>query len=136
MKKVIGYTRVSTNKQSEKGYSMKSQKIQIEDFCKRNDLILVGVLTDGGVSGSNNKQSTNYQHDTRHRRYPSDSNISTNRSSTSTAHQQSQDTTTQTTTRTNKNTKTAGATTRTQATTETTTAPTATNSSRNSYRTR
>lgn len=61
MKKVIGYTRVSTNKQSEKGYSMKSQKIQIEDFCKRNDLILVGVLTDGGVSGSNNKQSTNYQ---------------------------------------------------------------------------
>jgi site-specific DNA recombinase len=61
MKKVIGYTRVSTLKQVENGYSMKSQKIQIEDYCKRNDLILVGVLTDGGVSGGSNKQSTNYQ---------------------------------------------------------------------------
>ena len=61
MKKVIGYTRVSTLKQVENGYSMKSQKIQIEDYCKRNDLILVGILTDGGVSGGSNKQSKNYQ---------------------------------------------------------------------------
>ena len=43
MKKVIGYTRVSTLKQVENGYSMKSQKIQIEDYCKRNDLLLIGV---------------------------------------------------------------------------------------------
>jgi len=61
MKKVIGYTRVSTLKQVENGYSMKSQKIQIEDYCKRNDLLLIGVLTDGGVSGGSNKQSKNYQ---------------------------------------------------------------------------
>jgi site-specific DNA recombinase len=60
MKKVIGYTRVSTLKQVENGYSIKSQKIQIEDYCKRNDLLLVGVLTDGGVSGGSNKGSQNY----------------------------------------------------------------------------
>ena len=60
MKKVIGYTRVSTLKQVENGYSIKSQKIQIEDYCKRNDLVLVGVLTDGGVSGGSNKGSQNY----------------------------------------------------------------------------
>lgn len=60
MKKVIGYTRVSTLKQVENGYSIKSQKIQIEDYCKRNDLVLVGVLTDGGVSGGSNKNSKNY----------------------------------------------------------------------------
>ena len=61
MKKVIGYTRVSTNKQVEEGYSMKSQKIQIQDFCKRKGLILIGVLTDGGVSGGSNKNSKNYK---------------------------------------------------------------------------
>ncbi len=60
MKKVIGYTRVSTLKQVENGYSIKSQKIQIEDYCQRNDLLLVGVLTDGGVSGGSNKGSQNY----------------------------------------------------------------------------
>ena len=61
MKNVIGYVRVSTLKQVENGYSIKSQKIQIEDYCKRNDLILVGILVDGGVSGKNNKQSKNYK---------------------------------------------------------------------------
>ena len=61
MKKVIGYTRVSTDKQAKDGYSMKSQKIQVEDYCKRNDLVLIGVLTDGGVSGGKNKKSENYQ---------------------------------------------------------------------------
>jgi site-specific DNA recombinase len=40
---------------------MKSQKIQKEDYCKRNDLLLVGVLTDGGVSGGSNSNSKNYQ---------------------------------------------------------------------------
>ena len=40
---------------------MKSQKTQIEDYCKRNDLILIGVLTDSGVSGGSNKNSINYK---------------------------------------------------------------------------
>ena len=51
MKKVIGYCRVSTTIQMEKDNSIKNQKEQILDYCKRFDYELVDVYVDEGISG-------------------------------------------------------------------------------------
>ena len=51
MKKVIGYCRVSTTIQMEKDNSIKNQKKQILDYCKRFDYELVDVYVDEGISG-------------------------------------------------------------------------------------
>ena len=50
---VCGYTRVSTDLQAEKGYSLEEQKERLEAFCKSKDWNLVKVYTDAGYTGSN-----------------------------------------------------------------------------------
>jgi len=49
MKKVIAYIRTSTLRQA---VSMKKQKLEIKKYCKNNDLDLVELLNEEGVSGS------------------------------------------------------------------------------------
>lgn len=52
MKKAVGYERVSTENQVREGFPLEEQKAEIEDFCRRNDLELLAVFTDAGVSGA------------------------------------------------------------------------------------
>lgn len=42
MKKAYGYSRVSTKKQEQHGYSLEAQKEQIENYCKTNGYELIG----------------------------------------------------------------------------------------------
>jgi site-specific DNA recombinase len=49
--KVLGYIRVSSKMQSEKGYSMQNQLIKIKDYCKYMEYELVDVFEDNGISG-------------------------------------------------------------------------------------
>ena len=51
-KKVYGYVRVSTDTQSEKGYGLDTQRAAIEKYCKENNLELLGVFEDKGISGT------------------------------------------------------------------------------------
>ena len=48
---VLGYIRVSTKLQSEKGNSLKLQKGKIKDYCKLNDFNLIEIYEDRGISG-------------------------------------------------------------------------------------
>lgn len=48
--KVVGYTRVSTDKQVEEGLSLDAQREKITMFCKLHDLDLVEIIEDAGVS--------------------------------------------------------------------------------------
>ena len=50
--KVYGYARVSTQTQSEKGYGLETQKRAIRDYCKQNNLNLIELFVDDGVSGT------------------------------------------------------------------------------------
>jgi len=47
--KAVGYIRVSTDEQA---YSVETQRIAIEQFCKSRNYELVDIFTDEGVSGS------------------------------------------------------------------------------------
>lgn len=49
--KILGYIRVSTKLQSEKGNSLKLQKSKIKDYCKLNDFELIEIYEDKGISG-------------------------------------------------------------------------------------
>ena len=49
--KILGYIRVSTKLQSEKGNSLKLQKSKIKDYCKLNDFNLIEIYEDRGISG-------------------------------------------------------------------------------------
>lgn len=49
--KVLGYIRVSSNKQVNEGSSLLNQKTMIEDYCLRNRYELLDILNDEGVSG-------------------------------------------------------------------------------------
>jgi site-specific DNA recombinase len=49
--KVIGYTRVSTAEQADKGMSLSAQRAKIEAYCQLYDLELVTVIEDAGLSG-------------------------------------------------------------------------------------
>ena len=49
--KVVGYTRVSTDKQVEEGLSLEAQREKIVMFCKLHDFDLVEIIEDAGVSG-------------------------------------------------------------------------------------
>ena len=51
-KLVYGYVRVSTDTQSEKGYSIDTQRQSIEKYCKDNDLQLLHIFEDRGISGT------------------------------------------------------------------------------------
>ncbi len=46
----VGYTRVSTTKQAEEGYSLEFQKYQIEKYCTDNNMVCE-ILEDDGYSG-------------------------------------------------------------------------------------
>jgi site-specific DNA recombinase len=48
---VLGYIRVSSNKQVNEGSSLLNQKNMIEDYCIRNKYELLDILNDEGVSG-------------------------------------------------------------------------------------
>lgn len=47
-----GYTRVSTETQSEKGYGLEAQREAIEKYAKDNGIALEGFFTDAGISGN------------------------------------------------------------------------------------
>lgn len=51
MKKVIGYVRVSSLVQKEKGNSIPNQISKIKSYCKLNEYELIDILSDDGISG-------------------------------------------------------------------------------------
>lgn len=53
--KVVGYIRVSTEKQATEGVSLENQREQIEKYCRYKNLDLVGIIEDAGISGGVNK---------------------------------------------------------------------------------
>jgi site-specific DNA recombinase len=50
-KRVFGYARVSTQRQSEEGISLDSQRARIEAYCLAHGLELAGIWIDAGISG-------------------------------------------------------------------------------------
>lgn len=52
MSKVYGYIRVSTATQAEKGYGLETQEKAIQQYCKDNNLELIDIFKDEGVSGT------------------------------------------------------------------------------------
>ncbi|MBR2868335.1 MAG: recombinase family protein [Clostridia bacterium] len=52
MEKVFGYVRVSTETQASDGYGIQTQKTAIKDYCKENNLELVNIFVDRGISGT------------------------------------------------------------------------------------
>ncbi|MEW9121563.1 MAG: recombinase family protein [Thermotaleaceae bacterium] len=53
LKRVIGYTRVSTQMQADEGLSLDAQKSNLEDFCERYEYQFLGIYQDAGLSGRN-----------------------------------------------------------------------------------
>lgn len=51
-KKVLGYVRVSTEEQVSKGHGLDAQERAIRSFAESQGFDLIGVETDGGVSGA------------------------------------------------------------------------------------
>jgi site-specific DNA recombinase len=50
--KVVGYARVSTEKQVKEGISLEAQEAKIKAWAELNDSELIGVFTDEGISGA------------------------------------------------------------------------------------
>jgi site-specific DNA recombinase len=55
--RAIGYLRVSTDEQASKGHGLDIQRRAITAHCKAKGLVLVDVLSDEGISGSNGLDS-------------------------------------------------------------------------------
>jgi DNA invertase Pin-like site-specific DNA recombinase len=51
--KVVGYVRVSSEEQSKEGVSLGMQAEKIETYCKLNDLELIEIVEDAGISAKN-----------------------------------------------------------------------------------
>lgn len=51
MTRAIGYCRVSTDEQAERGVSLDAQRAKIEAWCALHDVQFVGVEVDAGISG-------------------------------------------------------------------------------------
>lgn len=49
----VGYVRVSTDQQAEKGSSLENQVARIKDFCEQKGLVLENIYQDAGFSGKN-----------------------------------------------------------------------------------
>lgn len=49
---VYGYIRVSTETQVKKGYGLETQRNAIVDYCKNNNLNLIKIYEDKGISGA------------------------------------------------------------------------------------
>jgi DNA invertase Pin-like site-specific DNA recombinase len=49
---VYGYIRVSTATQGEKGYGLETQRVAIEKYCIDNELELLDIFEDKGISGT------------------------------------------------------------------------------------
>lgn len=50
-KRIIGYCRCSTTEQATEGLSLDVQKAKIQAYCELNDLILIDIIEDAGISG-------------------------------------------------------------------------------------
>ncbi|GGJ41879.1 hypothetical protein GCM10007111_00100 [Virgibacillus kapii] len=48
---VVGYIRVSTQGQARDGYSLKYQEDEIKAYCEENNLNLIHIFRDEGISG-------------------------------------------------------------------------------------
>jgi site-specific DNA recombinase len=55
MKAAVGYVRVSTEQQAREGVSLDMQISKIMAYCELNDMELVGIYGDPGISGKNIK---------------------------------------------------------------------------------
>lgn len=49
---VYGYIRVSTETQADKGYGLETQENAIREYCTANNLNLIGIYADEGISGT------------------------------------------------------------------------------------
>ena len=54
--KAIGYIRVSTDAQAEKGASLENQIARIQEYAKQKGFILENIFEDAGFSGKNTKR--------------------------------------------------------------------------------
>ena len=52
MKKAIGYVRVSSDKQVKEGGGLEVQKKAIIQFCEKQDIKLLDIFSDEGISGA------------------------------------------------------------------------------------
>ncbi len=52
MKRAIGYVRVSSEKQVKEGGGLEIQKKAIMEFCQKNEIQLVEIFSDEGISGA------------------------------------------------------------------------------------
>ncbi len=50
--KTVGYIRVSTSRQAEKGISLEAQEAKIKAYCELKDIELLDIICDSGQSGS------------------------------------------------------------------------------------
>lgn len=53
MQKIIGYVRVSSEEQAREGISLAMQGARITAYCENNDLELICIYTDQGISAKN-----------------------------------------------------------------------------------
>ena len=60
MKRVIGYVRVSSLIQKEKGNSIPNQISKIKSYCKLNEYELIDILSDDGISGMSKSKRKDY----------------------------------------------------------------------------
>lgn len=54
MKRAVGYIRVSTEEQSREGISLEMQTAKARQYAELNDLTLIDILEDAGISANTN----------------------------------------------------------------------------------